>query len=73
LETTVEFATDIVRRPPLAVDYNLRLLRTLSRRPAPKEIAERAQQYAQELQQSEDLQESLRAFLEHRPPIYRGC
>ena len=73
LETAVEFATEIVRRPPLAVDYNLRLLRTLSRRPAPKEIAERAQQYARELQQSEDLQESLHAFLEHRPPVYRGC
>src|SRR5262245_40129703 len=72
LETAVAFATEILRRPPLAVDANLRLLRALSRRPLPDAINERARQYAHELQQSEDLQESLRAFLEHRPPVYRG-
>src|SRR5215831_8325741 len=72
LETAIAFATEILRRPPLAVDANLRLLRTLSRMPLPAEVSERARQYARELQQSEDLQESLRAFLEHRPPVYRG-
>ena len=72
LETAVAFATEIVRRPPLAVDANLRLLRALSRLPVPEGVTERARQYAHELQQSEDLQESLRAFLEHRPPVYRG-
>jgi len=72
LETAVAFAAEILRRPPLAVDANLRLLRTLSRVPLPAEVSERARQYARELQQSEDLQESLRAFLEHRPPVYRG-
>jgi enoyl-CoA hydratase/carnithine racemase len=72
LETAVAFAEEIVQRPPLAVDYNLRLLRSLSRLPAPQNIAERAQHYTRELQQSEDLKESLRAFLEHRPPVYRG-
>jgi enoyl-CoA hydratase/carnithine racemase len=72
LETAVAFATEVVRRPLLAVDYNLRLLRTLSRMPAPQEIAERAWQYARELQQSEDLRESLRAFLERRAPVFRG-
>jgi enoyl-CoA hydratase/carnithine racemase len=72
LETAVAFATEILRRPPLAVDANLRLLRMLSRAPLPAEVSNRARQYARELQQSEDLQESLRAFLEHRPPVYRG-
>jgi len=72
LEEAVAFATEIVRRPPLAVDANLRLLRTLSRLPVPEELVERARRYNHQLQQSEDLQESLRAFLEHRPPVYRG-
>lgn len=72
LETAVAFATEILQRPPLAVDANLRLLRTLSRSPLPEGVVDRARQYARELQQSEDLQESLRAFLEHRPPVYRG-
>lgn len=72
LETAIAFATEILRRPPLAVDYNLRLLRALSRLPAPREIADRAAQYARELQQSDDLKESLRAFLEHRPPVFHG-
>lgn len=72
LETAVAFAEGILRRPPLAVDYNLRLLRALSRLPMPTALSERARQYNHELQQSEDLKESLRAFLEHRPPVYRG-
>jgi enoyl-CoA hydratase/carnithine racemase len=72
LATAVAFAEEILRRPPLAVDYNLRLLRTLSRLPMPAEVRDRAAQYNRELQQSEDLRESLRAFLEHRPPVYRG-
>ena len=62
----------VLRRPPLAVDANLRLLRALSRLPLPEGISERARQYARELHQSEDLKESLRAFLERRPPVYRG-
>jgi enoyl-CoA hydratase/carnithine racemase len=72
LETAVAFAEEILRRPPLAVDYNLRLLRALSRLPLPTALSERARQYNHELQQSEDLKESLRAFLEHRPPVYQG-
>ena len=72
VETGVAFAEEILRRPPLAVDYNLRLLRALSRLPMPSAISERARQYNHELEQSEDLKESLRAFLEHRPPVYRG-
>ena len=72
LETAIDFATEILRRPPLAVDANLRLLRALSRMPLPEDVTERARRYARDLQQSEDLQESLRAFLEHRPPVYRG-
>ena len=72
LEMAVAFAEEIMRRPPLAVDYNLRLLRALSRLPMPAEVSARAGQYNGELQQSEDLQESLRAFLAHRPPVYRG-
>jgi hypothetical protein len=56
----------------MAEDYNLRLLRALSRLPTPAEVRDRAAQYNRELQQSEDLRESLRAFLEHRPPVYRG-
>jgi enoyl-CoA hydratase/carnithine racemase len=72
LETAVAFAAEILRRPPLAVDANLRLLRALSRVPLPAEVSERARHYTRELQQSADLQESLRAFLEHRPPVYRG-
>ena len=70
--TAVTFATEILRRPPLAVDANLRLLRSLSRIPLPEGVTESARHYARELQQSEDLQESLRAFLEHRLPVYRG-
>src|SRR4029453_10168899 len=72
LATAVAFAEEILRRPPLAVDYNLRLLRALSRLPMPAEVRERADQYNRELQRSEDLQESLRAFLAHRLPVYRG-
>lgn len=72
LETAVAFATEILRRPPLAVDANLQLLRSLSRTPLPEDITGRARHYARELQQSEDLQESLRAFIERRPPVYRG-
>ena len=72
LETAVTFAEEILRRPPLAVDYNLRLLRALSRLPTPTSISDRAKQYNEKLQHSEDLKESLRAFLEHRSPVYRG-
>ena len=72
LEIAVTFAEEILRRPPLAVDYNLRLLRALSRLPTPTAISDRAKQYNEKLQHSEDLKESLRAFLEHRSPVYRG-
>jgi enoyl-CoA hydratase/carnithine racemase len=72
LETAIAFATEILKRPPLAVDANLRLLRSLSRIPLPEDVTGRARHYAHDLQQSEDLQESLRAFIERRPPVYRG-
>lgn len=72
LETALEFATELTQRPPLAVDYNLRLLRRLSRLPLPDDLAEQARRYSHELQHSEDLQEALRAFLEHRAPVFRG-
>ena len=72
LETAIAFATDLTQRPPLAVDYNLRLLRTLSRMPLPGEVTEQARRYSHELQHSEDLQEALRAFIERRAPVFRG-
>ncbi len=71
-DTAVGFASEILGRPPLAVDANLRLVRSLSREPLPEELNERARQYTRSLQQSDDLKESLRAFLEHRSPVYRG-
>ena len=71
LDTAMALATDLIQRPPLAVDYNLRLVRTLSRLALPADLTEQARQYSRELQHSEDLKESLRAFIEHRPPAFR--
>jgi len=72
LEVALAFATDLTQRPPLAVDYNLRLLRRLSRMPLPGDITEQARGYSHILQHSEDLQEALRAFLQRRAPVFRG-
>ena len=66
-----QWAEAILERPPLAVDYNLRLARRLRNRRIPQEIWDQAKTWQAELARSADLQESFRAFLEKRKPVYR--
>jgi enoyl-CoA hydratase/carnithine racemase len=71
METALAFAQEMLERPPLAVDYNLRLVRALRRQQVPQEVREQARQLERLLRDSEDMKESLRAFVERRPPVFQ--
>ena len=71
LSTALQWAETILERPPLAVEYNLRLARRLRNRRIPDEIWNQAKAWQAELARTADLEESFRAFLEKRKPVYR--
>ena len=71
LPAAIQWAEGILERPPLAVDYNLRLARRLRTRRVPDVIWEQAKAWQAELVRGHDLNESFRAFLERRKPVYR--
>src|SRR3972149_1456521 len=66
-------AHGLLESPPLAVHHNLRLLRAIRRARAepPPDIPAQAKKTNQELASTQDLQESLRSFVEKRKPHYQ--
>ncbi|MCB2185487.1 MAG: methylmalonyl-CoA decarboxylase [Deltaproteobacteria bacterium] len=67
-------ARDIASRAPLAVQVLKKELRNLSRGPGlTAEDLEDITALRQEAYRSQDFQEGLTAFLEHRDPCFKGC
>lgn len=71
LEAAIAWAESILERPPLTVDYNLRLTRRMRNRRIPEDIFRQAKAWQAELVAGHDVNESFRAFLEKRKPVYR--
>jgi len=73
LEAALGLAHSLLESPPLAVHHNLRLLRSIrhARATPPPEIPAQAKKTNQELASTQDLQESLRSFVEKRKPHYQ--
>lgn len=71
LAAAIEWAESILERPPLAIDRNLRLARSLRTRRIPDEIFAQARAWQAELIAGHDVEEAHRAFAEKRRPLYR--
>lgn len=71
LAAALELAEGILERPPLAIDYNLRLARRLRSRRVPDDVFAQAKAWQAEVLASQDRRESIQAFLEKRRPVYR--
>ncbi len=67
VDAALELARGLTQRPPLAVDYNLRILRRLRRLGVPDDVAQLGQRYLAELRGTADTKEAIAAFLERRP------
>lgn len=71
LPAAIQLAEGILERPPLAVDYNLRLARRLRSRQVPADVWQQAKVWQAELDASEDRAESFQSFLDRRRPVFR--
>lgn len=73
LDTALEMAQGLINIPPLAVHYNLKLMRDLkrSRIVIGHRLWDQARRYNRELQSSKDMQESFLSFVEKRAPVYQ--
>ena len=73
LDAALEMAENLMKIPPLAVHYNLKLMRDLKR--ARMVIGHRlwdvARSHNRELQGTQDVKESLLSFVEKRAPVYQ--
>ncbi|MFN8619934.1 MAG: methylmalonyl-CoA decarboxylase [Chloroflexota bacterium] len=71
--TTAEIAAQITAASPLVHRIMKEELRVLANaHPMTPESYERIQAYRREVYDSDDYQEGIRAFLEKRPPVFRG-
>jgi crotonobetainyl-CoA hydratase len=73
LEAALELAQIFTNNPPLAVHYNLKLMRDLkrSRMVIGHRLWDRGRSYNRELSSSQDVKESMRSFVEKRRPVYQ--
>ena len=73
MEAALDMARELINKPPLAVHYNLKLLRDLkrSRMVIGHRLWDQARRYGQELQGSHDMKEAMLSFVEKRPPVYQ--
>ncbi len=73
LEAALEMAQDFINAPPLAVHYNLKLMRDLkrSRIVIGHRLWDQARSYNRELRSSHDVKESMQSFVEKRAPVYQ--
>ena len=72
LDAALEMSQIFVNNPPLAVHYNLKLMRDLkrSRMVIGHRLWDQARSYNRELQGSNDIKESFMSFVEKRAPVY---
>jgi enoyl-CoA hydratase/carnithine racemase len=73
LDAAVEMAQGLISIPPLAVHYNLKLMRDLkrSRLVIGHRLWDQARSHNRELRSSHDVKESMMSFVEKRAPVYR--
>jgi enoyl-CoA hydratase/carnithine racemase len=73
LDAALEMAQGLTNIPPLAVHYNLKLMRDLkrARMVIGHRLWDQARRYNRELTASHDMKESFQSFVEKRAPVYR--
>jgi enoyl-CoA hydratase/carnithine racemase len=73
LEAALELAQLFLSNPPLAVHYNLKLMRDLkrARMVIGNRLWDEGRSYNRELRSSHDVKESMRSFVEKRKPVYQ--
>jgi enoyl-CoA hydratase/carnithine racemase len=65
-------AVQLLKIPPATVRAHRDLVRRMVPQ-VPAEVTELAEHYNEKHRNSEDAQEAVRSWLEHRPPMYRDC